>query len=373
MSLPRLTVQFLYHGSSTGKMADLRVPCNNKETVLTPDYDSCLRVYPMIEKTTEPKPFSYKKALSYLIQVVIVGLLVLYFYQNRDVFESLKNIRWQQIVWIVLLDIAAYLINSILNYSMIRQLDPRVTFLDCFMLQYVNNLLNKILPTIGGGAAFRAIYLKKKYQFPYSQFASTVAGLYVISFSATSLIGIFCLLVIYAWFQVFNWIIFLAFAGILLPTLFIIMASPQIPKSDRRVLRVLKSVVEGWNVIKKKPRFVFAYGFLAILLLLISTLQTYISYEGLGIKTNLIPMLYLSTLGIIMAFLNFTPDGIGVKEGIFIFSKDLVRIPEDILVLGSLYLRGISIFSTFVIGGISYWLLMREMKRIDDSLPAVLD
>lgn len=329
------------------------------------------RAFQMTDKTTESKPINYKKIFSYLIQIVVVGLIAWYIYQNRDVFSTLKNIRWQQIAWIVALDIAAFLTNSILNYSMIRQLDSRVTFLDCFMLQYVNNLFNKILPTIGGGAAFRAIYLKKKYDFPYSKFTSTVAGLYVISFSATSLIGLSCLLVIYAQFRVFNWIIFLAFIGILLPTLFIIVASPQIPKSERRLLRILRNVVDGWNVIKKRPRFVFLYLFLSVLLLLITTFQTYVSYQGLGVETNLVPMLYLSSLGIIMAFLNFTPDGIGVKEGFYIFSKDLVRIPEDVLVLGSLYLRAISIVSTFVIGGISYWLLMREMKRIDTDRTGV--
>ena len=76
-------------------------------------------------------------------------------------------------------------------------------------------------------------------------------------------------------------------------------------------------------------------------------------------------MLFLSTLGIIIAFLNFTPDGIGIKEGVFIFSSDLVQIPAEILVLGSIVLRGISIFTTFIVGGISYILLMRQIKAMD--------
>ncbi len=79
-------------------------------------------------------------------------------------------------------------------------------------------------------------------------------------------------------------------------------------------------------------------------------------------KTTFIPMLFLATLGIIQAFLNFTPDGIGVKEGIYIFSASLVQMPDDILVLGSLVLRAVSFCTTLIIGGISYWILMRELK-----------
>lgn len=316
--------------------------------------------------------FPYKKILTYALQVIVLGLLAWFLYQNQDAFDSLKNIRWQQIIWIVLLDTASFLVGSYLNYSMIQRFDPRVTFLDCFLLQYVNNFLNKILPTIGGGAAFRAIYLKQKYRFPYTQFTSTVAGIYVISFSSTALVGIFCLLVIYARFQVFNWILFLAFAGILAACLFIIVYSPQIPPSNRRLLRVMKGVVDGWNLLKRDPKVVILYTFISMVYLVLSALHLLIGYQALGIQTNLIPMLFLSSLGIILAFVNFTPDGIGIKEGIFVFSKNLVRIPQDVLVLGSLVLRGISLVSTFIVGGICYLILMRRFKALDagETLPA---
>lgn len=321
----------------------------------------------MAENTAPQRSVTIRKVFTFFLQIIVLGLLAFYLYQNRDVLVALKNIRWQHVVWIIALDVLMFLINSYINYLMIRRLEPRISFIDCFMLQYVNNLLNKILPTIGGGAAYRAYYLKRKYQFPYTQFASTVAGLYVISFSTTALIGILCLVIIYAQFQVFNWVIFLAFLGILVPSIFVILFSPKIPSSDRRLLRILKNVVESWDQIKKDYRFVMYYGLLSVLLLLLSTLYTYLGYVALGVSTTLVPMLYLSTLGIIMAFLNFTPDGIGVKEGIYIFSQDLVRIPDDVLVLGSLYLRGISIVTTFLVGGLSYWILTRNLQNINAS------
>lgn len=321
----------------------------------------------MISKSATQKKFGYKNLISIAIQVIILGLLAYYLYRNQDIFSSLKNIHGLQIVWIVLLETGSFFVSSLLNYSMIHRLDKNVSFIDCFMLQYINNLLNKILPTIGGGAAFRAIYLKKKYQFPYLQFTSTVAGLYVISFFSTSLIGIFCLLFIYAQIKVFNWIIFLSFLSILAATLFIMLFSPPIPQSDRRVIKLLKSIVEGWNIIKKEFRLIFFYTLFSITLLILSTLNNMVIYQALGVKTYLVPMLFLSTLGIILAFLNFTPDGIGVKEGIYIYSTNLVQIPGGILILGSLILRAISILTTFIVGGICYWVIMRQIKILDSN------
>lgn len=310
---------------------------------------------------------NHRKAITNVLGMIVIALLTWYIYENQNILPSIKNISWQQICYIVALDIASFLINGLMDQSMINQLNPKITFLDCYLLGYANNFLNKILPTIGGGAAFRAIYLKKKYQFPYSQFVSTVGGLYVISFFFTSLIAMLYLFFIFSRFKVFNWVISLTFFGIFLFCLFIILFSPQLPETDNRILKVLKSIFEGWNILKNQPKFIFYYAFLAILFLFLSALQTLIIYQALGATTNIIPMLFLSTLGIIMAFLNFTPDGIGVKEGIYIFSSNLVKIPDDILVLGSLVLRGISICTTFIIGGISYLVLMRQLKALEDK------
>ena len=327
----------------------------------------------MIENPTEQNATSYRRHLINVLGVFVVASLILYLNSNRNALESLKNIRWQQITWIIVLDTTSFLIGSLQNQSLINRFDLRVGFLDCFLLQYGNNFLNKILPTIGGGAAFRAIYLKKKYQFPYSQFVSTVAGLYVISFFSVAIIGIACLWIIYIQYNQFNLIILMAFISTLLPCLFIIIFSPQMPQGNNKFLKLLKSIIEGWNVIKQEPRNIFVYAIFSIVILLLSALQTLISYQALGVKTDIVSMLFLSTLGIILALLNFTPDGIGIKEGIYIFSASLVQIPGNILVLGSLVLRGISFCTTLMIGGISYWILMRRLKtlehRVNDVMP----
>lgn len=312
-----------------------------------------------------------RSLLSYGLQLVILSLIIWYFSQNVHLLESLRNIRWQHVFGIVALDVTSIFIGSLLNYSMIRRLNTRVTLLDCFYLQYANNLFNKILPTIGGGAAFRAIFLKKKYAFSYTQFASTITGLYVISFSTTAFLGLACLIYIYWRWGIFNLWIFLAFLGILSGALLVIVFSPTIPESKNRFLQTLQRVVASWNAIKQDPKAVVAYAFFSIVLLLLSTAMTWISYQSIGIQPEPVRMLYLSTLGIIMAFLNFTPDGVGVKEAIYVFSKDLVQIPEGTLVLGSMVLRGVSFITTLVFGGGSYFLLLQELKRMDQPPPAV--
>ena len=317
-----------------------------------------------METTQNQARNKYRQYASYILGLVILFLLLAYLYRNQGVLSLIKNISFTSVLWIVFLDMTIFMITGFLDQSMLRRFDARIGFWDCYLLGYANNFLNKILPTIGGGAAFRAVFLKKKYQLSYSHFVSTIAGLYVISFLPHSLAGMICLLMIFVRQKMFSWLIFLAYLGIFLFCLGTIIFSPNVPASQNRILRVLGSIFDGWQVLKNDPKLIVIYALFSTALLILSASQTYFSYQALGVKTDMVSMLFLSTLGIILAFLNFTPDGIGVKEGVYVFSSELVRIPDGVLVLGSLVLRAISICTTFVVGGICYLILLRRMNRL---------
>lgn len=315
----------------------------------------------------EKQPRSKVRLITTLLGLLALVLLGLYLYQNRDVFSSLRSITAAQVALIIAIETVNFLLGSALNYSMVRRFGYRVSFLDSVVLQYINSFLNKILPTIGGGAAFRAVFLKKKYRFPYSQFAATLGGFYLISFIATALIGLACMAWIYASYGVTNWIIIAAFLALLAPSLFIIFFSPKIPEKNNRILNALRRAVEGWNILKGDKGFIAFYTFLIVLQLLLSTWQLVIAFGAIGVQAGYVQMLFLSSLGIILSFLNFTPDGIGIREVVYVFSAVVVQIPRASLVLGSLVLRALSMVTSLLIGGAGYMVFLRQIKKIEEA------
>ena len=320
----------------------------------------------------DPPRSSNRKRLTlitYLLGVIVLGLLGWYLYRNREVFESLRNITFWQVAFILLTETVSILLGSLMNYSLIRRFGYHVSYRDSVLLQYINNFLNKVLPTIGGGAAFRGVYLKKKYAFPYSQFVSTLSGFYVISFVAIASIGLFCMLIFYLQYRAVNWVIILAYLALLIPSLGIIIFSPRLPESNNRLLRIIRNVVDGWNVVKRDKRFVLFYGLIVVVQLMISAWQMLVGFQALGESTGFIQSLFICSLGIILSFLSFTPDGIGIREGVYIFSASLVKIPQSMLVLVSLLLRALSVFSTMLVGGIAYLALLRELRRLGENDP----
>ncbi len=77
-------------------------------------------------------------------------------------------------------------------------------------------------------------------------------------------------------------------------------------------------------------------------------------------------MVFLSSLGIILSFLNFTPDGIGIREVVYVFSASIVQISQASVVLGSLVLRALSIITSLIVGGVGYWVFLRQIKEIEE-------
>jgi len=302
-----------------------------------------------------------RKFLTKIITPVVFLLLGVYIWNNREIFLLIRNLSVGHIILIMSFEILLSAVYALINMILINRLDRSVSYLDCFYLQFSNNFLNKISPK--GGAVFRALYLKNKYGFSYSKFISTITGLYVLSFSTTALIGLFCLLYFYLSNHLYNTILTLIYLGILISLLLIIIASPKIPETDSRIIQVLKKIIDSWIIIKQNRRQVLFFIFLTIISALIISYQSLFIYNSLGVKVNLIQMLFLSSLSIINSFLNFTPDGIGVKEGTLIFSSNVVSIPGNILVLGSLMMRVIGFLVSLLFGAISYIILSKKIRE----------
>ena len=307
------------------------------------------------------------RVVTTLLGLIAIVLLGVYLYQNREIFSSLRSITIGQVILIIAIETINFLLGSYLNYSMVRRFGYQVSYSDSVVLQYINSFLNKILPTIGGGAAFRAVFLKKKYNFPYSQFASTLGGFYLISFIAIALIGLACMVWVYVTYRATNWWIISAFLALIIPSVIIVLFSPKIPDGEGRLFAAIRRIVDGWNTLKKDKGFIAFYTTLIVIQLFLSSWQMLIAFQAIGIQTGYLQVLFLSSLGIILSFLNFTPDGIGIREIVYVFTSSLVRIPQASLVLGSLVLRGLSIFTSLIVGGIGYLEFLKQIKHIEES------
>ncbi len=288
-------------------------------------------------------------------------MLVWYVYKKLNILALFSNFNWLDVVALVAWNSLFILTYAFQNYLMIRRISPSVLFSDVLFMQSINNLLNKVSPR--GGAIYRAAYLRKRYSFPYSKFLSTITGLYVISFSVQAVMGLLCLVIIHQRTGISSWPLVLAFLGIILVCGLLIYINPEIKRTDNRILNIFNSILTGWKQIKSNKTDILIYVILSLLSLILTAIQYGYIYHLLGLELDFIETTFVSSLGIMTALLNITPDGLGINEALLIYSSSLMSRMPAVLVLGALVMRGVGWISSVVFGSVSYIFLERSLRQ----------
>jgi len=306
-----------------------------------------------IEQTEPPQGLNKKANLVSIILTLIVFIaLGKYYYDNIDIFESLQRLKLSHIAILVLFYLGFILTLSYLNKAIIHKLEPKVNSVEIVALQFINTLLNKILPK--GGVAFRAMYFKKRYQLSYSYFLATFTGLIVVTLPSQALISLFAMLAIYLKTGVYNLIVIVGFAVILLGSLFIMILRPSFPSTNNRLLKVVNRLVKGWNIIVEDLSDLTVFVLLSMVTFLIDSFNMFFVFYALGTPIMVSTALLLSSLSIILSFINITPDGLGVREGVYLYIASIIAIPEPQILFGSLVQRAVSFSVCLIFGVLSY-------------------
>jgi len=312
-----------------------------------------IKIYGFIKK--------HKKVITNIMTVIVLLLMVLYLYRNKDVFSSLRNLDFQYVIYISIIQIVAIFFMALTNKKVIAILGHNIPLKEAFLLQYANSFLNKILSE--GGALFRGVFLKEIYNLPYTKYISTIAGLYVINFLTNSVLGLISLGYISNKYNRTSYLVLVFFIAIIVIMLVLVFINPVLKnKKDNRIIRWVNSILDGWSQIKKEKNKLFTFSLLAILSLFLVSLQIVFVYKGLGYDLGIFESLYMSSIAIITTFINITPDSIGITEGVYMFSSEIIGLDSDIILLGSLIIRAIGLINTFLIGGISYLRLAPRLK-----------
>lgn len=147
-------------------------------------------------------------------------------------------------------------------------------------------------------------------------------------------------------------------------TILLILINPRFSnKKDHWIFHRINDVLVGWEEIKKNKADLLLFTFFTILLLVLHTPQIIFLYRALGQDIGFVESLYMSCAGIITTFINITPDGVGIKEGVYMFSADIIGLDTEVVLLGTLVSRAVALITSFVLGGLSYFLISSKLRN----------
>ena len=303
-----------------------------------------------------------KKLASILILIFTLALAIYFIKSNLEDFKQLIIINPIHIIILIILFLCLYFVIGIITKIILKPLNVNLSKKEAFQISIMTGFYNLITP-FRGGLASRALYLKKKYDFPYTIFLSTVAASYVLEFFVASLAGIIATYLIFLRTGIFSSFLFFIFLGMFLSTAFIILFSPEIKERNNQWLNRFIKVINGWHMLKKDKKLIIRISSLIFLKLLIASIMLFFQFKVFGIDITYVKTIFLTSIGNLGILINITPAGIGISEAITVFSSLTIGITAIESLTASVFGRIVVTIVLIVLGPIFTGHLSKRRKH----------
>lgn len=314
----------------------------------------------------------YLKAnLNQVVTILFFTALTLYFFYNQEALGELLSISWWVVVLLILLKTVRIFVTGLFTKYTMSAFNKRISVRETNYLSLLSSLGNFFGPILGG-ASIRAIYLKKKHDFEYSKFISTLYGFYIISFIAYALIGLVLLgYITYNQGQAQGSVaIALAFGGILIGNLALVVLPPNwlrrtfgslnfIPK---RLKRIATLMIDGWEVMRGNRKVLLKLTGLNFVVFGIVVVESTLLYGQFISHFTLESVILYTVLGTLSTLVSFTPGAIGIKEGIYLFAGSIIALSSEQI----LQIAAIDRSATFILLFITFTVI--KFGRFDKKI-----
>jgi len=303
-----------------------------------------------------------RKSVSLLLVLAFAAWGAVYLYQHPENLTVLGNISAGSLVtlaWLALLKLAAMGMFTWINLD---ALGIRLGLGEWYGLSAMTALGNYLI-AFRGGAAIRGVYLKSKYNFPYSLFLSTVASLYLLTFPTNAFLGLLALTGVYRWLGISQpALVLFLLACILGPAGFLILIR-WVPRFSGHWTSKLNLVIEGWKVLTAKPTTVVKLILASVFNSLVTVLMIHFSFHALGVELPLVQSGVLGILYLISAMVPITPAGMGLAEAALVLASGAFGLDSTLNILAAGLNRSVMLVVSLLLGPIFTLILSRRSGK----------
>ena len=312
-------------------------------------------------KSVKMKPLT-KKLISAGIVILTIALAVWYISANAEEFLSLRFVSPWHIALMIPIFIVMYFVIGVNTQVLLRPFGLNLRNGEAFALSIMTGFYNLIMPFRGGMAA-RAIYLKKKHKFPYTNFMATLGASYVLVYLMAAVLGLVASYFIFAESGRFSWIVSGIFLLLFLGMLGITFISPRFKEPRNKWLARFVRVLNGWHLIKGNARVIVSVLALSCVQLLLSAVMLKLQFAVFGWEISFWSALFISSLASLSLLVGLTPAGLGIQEAFQIFTGVAIGIDATQTLTAALLGRAVSLVVLFILGPIFSWVLVRKGKE----------
>ena len=310
--------------------------------------------------------FNNRKLISYVVLVISLLIAGYFVKDQKSTLGKIFEIDIYQFLVISCIVVLTPFIDGLRTLLLTKQFGVNLGIGESAALASVNNFWNYLPLT--GGLVIRSLYLKKKHGFSYSNFISTLAASYIISFLSFGLVGLISVLVFWNMTGIVNMTIILILLSTVLFSLFLIKINYSV-KSNNKFLSVIATILEEWKTLRKKRNLIIKLILLDLALILVFSVRLFLAAQFLGTPLPFLSILIIVSLSLFSVLLNVTPGALVVKEAIISFSAAALSFSFYDSLTVSLLDRAISMVWIFLMGIIFSFYLSKSfpVNRVSES------
>jgi uncharacterized membrane protein YbhN (UPF0104 family) len=251
---------------------------------------------------------------------------------------------------------ASLLLVMVMNGLVLRDLTARfgtpMVLREWLGITIVGSMLNLVSP-VRGGAAVRAIYLKRAHGLAYTRFAGVLGASFVCSIATSGALAATALLVLGIPGGGAGWIALVTSTVLTIGPIVALLGAPPFPKARAGFVHRLGQVLDGWRVVGRDRGLVVRILAWSALGALFHASAFVGAFRLAGFEGDSLVSVASSAFARIGALVALTPAGLGIFEAFGVVSAQILGGPAGPAIVGVLIVR-VCATAVSVLGGIAF-------------------
>lgn len=292
-----------------------------------------------------------KKLVQWLTLLIVLGAIGLYIRNHSEILRVASDVNPVSALIIFLLTSFYLLTNGLILKVLLNAFCEKISIMDSLGLSALTAMGN-YLTSLGGGTISKAIYLKRYYGFSYPSFFASISATQIIDLFWVGLLGSVTVAFYYGFSEPWALTLFLCFFSlfIMAASLIILPFFFQMPGGG--ILRYLRDVSVGWNIIRQKENVFIKLSSLLLLNHTIASIEIFVGYYAFSKVIDIEEAFLLALITGILLLVKLTPANLGIQEAAVATVSHIIGIGFDEGLLAAGLIRVVSIGMIFLVGGL---------------------
>lgn len=285
----------------------------------------------------------WRRLLSAVILLAFFAWAGWYGYRHWQELSALGDVPWWVVMTLCAATAGTVVCNGLYIKFVLSAFGIDLPAKEWIALTVATSLLNFISP-MRGGSAMRAVYLKARYRFSFTDFVSSLGAMYLMYAAVHAFLGLCGSALLWQTDNRPPLALTAFFAAVAVASVLLMVAPIHVPQWSTFGLRHLVRVLEGWALLRRSPRVFAALLVVTVAYALLSVLQFKIAFAGIDVSAHWGSALFYTAGQGLALLITITPGALGIAEWTGVYLGAMLSFTPAQVLMVQLLVRASYIF-----------------------------